>query len=153
MKECRYCKKTIDENAIFCSYCGARAGEGSFNGFGGRDSGFNNGPFYSYSRPSVDHSGSFGLAILGFFFWQVGFILWLVMRRTRPGKAKSAAMGSLVGVSVRNPLVGLVTRMIFKEENNSDYARACGIGAIIGAAYYAIILLSVIAAWVFGLFA
>lgn len=138
----------IDDNAIFCSYCGARSGEGNPYGFGG----YREGPFHYYSEPEVDNTGNPWLAVLCFLFWQVGLILWIFMRRTRPGKAKSAAIGSLAGVSVNTPLVGLVLWLIFKGENNRDFAKACGIGAIVGAAVYATVLMSVVAVWLIGLF-
>jgi hypothetical protein len=42
--------------------------------------------------------GSFGWAVLGFFFMPIGFILYLAWRNAKPSAAKSAGVGALVGV-------------------------------------------------------
>lgn len=43
-------------------------------------------------------TGSFGWAVLGFFFPIVGFILFLVWKSEKPVSAKQAGMGALVSV-------------------------------------------------------
>lgn len=42
--------------------------------------------------------GTFGWAVLGFFFMPIGFIMYLAWRNTKPSAAKSAGVGALVGV-------------------------------------------------------
>lgn len=47
--------------------------------------------------PVVTDSGSFGWAVLGFFFPLVGLILFLVWKQTKPKSAKVAGIGAIVG--------------------------------------------------------
>ena len=42
--------------------------------------------------------GTFGWAVLGFFFMPIGFIMYLAWRNAKPNAAKSAGVGALVGV-------------------------------------------------------
>lgn len=42
--------------------------------------------------------GTFGWAVLGFFFMPIGFIMYLAWRNTKPSAAKSAGVDALVGV-------------------------------------------------------
>jgi hypothetical protein len=46
----------------------------------------------------VEDKGSFGWAVLGFFFPLIGLILFLVWKNTRHGDAKKAGIGALVAV-------------------------------------------------------
>lgn len=52
----------------------------------------------SYVNPQPADTGSFGWAVLGFFFPLVGLILYLVWRTDKPVSAKQAGMGALVSV-------------------------------------------------------
>lgn len=45
-------------------------------------------------------SGSFGWAVLGFFFPLIGLILFLVWKSTKPLSAKKAGIGALIGAIV-----------------------------------------------------
>lgn len=51
-----------------------------------------------YAAPTPTDSGSFGWAVLGFFFPLVGLILFLVWKDSMPLSAKKAGIGALVGV-------------------------------------------------------
>lgn len=50
-----------------------------------------------YQQPVVNDSGSFGWAVLGFFFPIVGLILFIVWKQSKPKSAKVAGIGALVG--------------------------------------------------------
>ena len=60
-------------------------------------------------------SGSFGWAVLGFFFPIVGLILFLVWKQSKPKCAKVAGIGALVGVgiSVGFSILGVMMSLIF----------------------------------------
>ena len=81
MKFCQYCGGQIDEKAVICVHCGR-----SVN---------------SVEKKAVkeDDAPSFGIALLGFFFPIVGFILYAVFSDS-PKKAKSALNGAIWGVVV-----------------------------------------------------
>ncbi len=67
-------------------------------------------------QPYVEQdSGSFGWAVLGFFFPIVGLILFLVWKQSKPKCAKMAGIGALVGVgiSVGFSILGVVMSLIF----------------------------------------
>ena len=148
MKFCTNCGKQIDDNAIFCPHCGTRTNgdsasytdNGGFGGFGG----FNPyGPFSSpyHTYPVYDQRESKLISVISFLSWQIGLILWIVFRSSRPGKARSAAKGLCAGISVSLPILGGVLWMIWRDdENMRDYARLAGICAIIGAAVYALLI-------------
>jgi uncharacterized protein YqgC (DUF456 family) len=57
-------------------------------------------PQNSNSEPVNNDKGNFGWAVLGFFIPLVGLILYLVWKNTRPGDAKKAGIGALVGFVV-----------------------------------------------------
>ena len=144
MKFCKYCGKEIDENAIFCSGCGTRVNgdaQGSnyqrprhdFNPYGGYG--------YSGTYPVYNDRGSVLIAILSFLFWQCGLVLWFVWRYSRPQKARSAALGTLCNACIGMPVLGLVLWLVWKDElNRRDYAKVCGISAIIGASLWALLI-------------
>ena len=126
---CHNCGKQVGDNSRFCRYCGADLREGaSKHGQGGTDAadgqgaqekksddlfGFNaqnggqqgsggyNAPPPQYTRyTDPDDRRSVGFGVLGFFIPLVGFILWLVWRDSMPQRARSCAIGALVGVIV-----------------------------------------------------
>ena len=51
-------------------------------------------------QPVSQDKGSIGWGILGFFIPIVGWILWLAWKNTRPGDAKMAGIGGLIGFGV-----------------------------------------------------
>ena len=51
---------------------------------------------YGNDRPPQD-KGSFGWAVLGFFLPLVGLILFFVWKKEKPGNAKKAGLGALIG--------------------------------------------------------
>ena len=134
MKFCSNCGKQIEDNAIFCPHCGARAnGDTSGNPYGGTGTygGYNP---YGGTYPVYDTTPSKAVAVLSFFFWQVGVILWLVFRRTRPGKATSALKGALASACVSMPVLGLVLWLIWKNDpTKQSFAKVAGYAAIAGA--------------------
>lgn len=126
---CHNCGKQVGDNSRFCRYCGADLREGaSKHEQGGTDAadgqgahekksddlfGFNaqnggqqgsggyNAPPPQYTRyTDPDDRRSVGFGVLGFFIPLVGFILWLVWRDSMPQRARSCAIGALVGVIV-----------------------------------------------------
>ncbi len=86
---CRQCGKEVEDGTAFCPNCGSSLG----------GSNQSNGSYQqnNYYQASYD-SGSFGWAVLGFFFTLVGFILWLVWRDDRPKSARMAGLGALAGL-------------------------------------------------------
>lgn len=131
MKFCKYCGRGIDENAIFCSNCGARVS--------GDNPHVNTNPFDRYnpgnSAPVYNTEGSKFVAIISFLCWQAGLILWLLWRNTQPGKARSAAKGALANACVGMPILGAVLWLVWKDDvAQKDYAKVCGISAIVGVA-------------------
>lgn len=149
MKFCPNCGKQIDENAIFCSSCGARVNvEGA-----GNNSSFNTGynPYgnpYGGPYPVYDTTPSKLITVISFLFWQVGLILWFVWRRTRPGKAESALKGTVASACVSMPVLGLVLWLLWKnDEQKSGIAKIAGISAIVGVALVVVyFLLNLVAA-------
>ena len=61
----------------------------------------------NYAPPVVD-SGSFGWAVLGFFFPIVGLILFLVWKDQKPLSSKKAGIGALVGA-----ILSVVSTILF----------------------------------------
>jgi len=76
MKYCNHCGQELVDDAVVCTNCGRQVGE-----FG----------------DNVKTTGSFGWAILGFFFPLIGLILYLVWKKTRPMDAKYSGYGALIG--------------------------------------------------------
>ena len=135
MKYCKYCGNVIDDNAIFCSSCGARVnGDGQFFGRNPFDRFYSNNTTQAY-----DTRGSIFVAVISFLCWQAGLILWLVWRYTQPGKARSAAKGALSVTSMSMPVLGAALWLVWKDDPvQKDYAKVCGISAIVGVAITAL---------------
>lgn len=143
MKFCKYCGNRIDENAIFCPSCGARVS--------GDNPHVNHNPFNNMYgpngyAPAYDTKGSLLIAIVSFLCWEAGLIIWFLWRYTHPGKARSALKGTLANVCVGMPVLGLILWLVLREEEaRKDYAKVCGIAAIVGGAIYALtIVLAVV---------
>ena len=150
MKFCNNCRNPMDDNAIFCSCCGARAnGDGpsvNYNPYGGFNDPYGYDNPYGYYR---DYQGSKAIAVLSFIYWPAGLIMWFFWRHARPGKARSASKGALASGSLSMPILGLILWLVWREDyEKKDYAKACGISAIVGAAIYAV---AIIAQYVLGL--
>lgn len=64
-------------------------------------------PQYSAPAPAPNDSGSFGWAVLGFFFPLVGLILWLVWKDTRPKDSIQSRNGFIAGV-IANVVFGIL---------------------------------------------
>lgn len=77
---CSYCGQEIDDKAAVCIHCGRSV--------------------KAKASPEKTDGSSAGLAVLGFFFPLVGLILYLVMEKDQPLKAKSAGKGALIGFIV-----------------------------------------------------
>lgn len=58
-------------------------------------------------QPSVNDSGSFGWAVLGFIIPLVGLVLFLAWNNVKPKCAKMAGMGALVSV-----ILGIIAGII-----------------------------------------
>ena len=80
MKYCSNCGAEVNENAVVCLSCGASI---------------------KNTRSSSDmDSGSFGYAVLGFFFPIVGLILYLVWKDSKPKSASASGKGALTSVII-----------------------------------------------------
>lgn len=147
MKFCKFCGNQIDENAIFCPKCGSRVNGESSNPYGGQNTSYNpyGGFGYQNPYPVYDTAGSKAVAVLSFIFWQAGLILWFFWRRSRPGKARSAAKGTLANVCVSLPVFGAAVWLLWKDDfDKKDFAKVAGISAIVGAVIYAITIIAVV---------
>ena len=153
MKYCPNCNSAIDDNAIFCPNCGARAnGDGPTVNFGMYGGGYGSPYGYGY-EPFCDNKPSKLVAVLSFAFWQVALAVWFLCRRTRPGKARSAANGALSSICVSIPFIGAIVWLIWKDDpTKRDYANVAGISAIVGAGIYALLIILSIALSIAGYF-
>lgn len=79
MKYCTKCGQELEDNAVYCTGCGAQ----------------NNG-----QTTTVEDKKSVGFNILSFFFPIVGLILFLVWKKDTPIKAKGCGISALIGFVV-----------------------------------------------------
>lgn len=95
-------EKTSDDLFGFNAQNGGQQGNGGYNAQnGGQQGNGYNAPPPQYTRyTDPDDRRSVGFGVLGFFIPLVGFILWLVWRDSMPQRARSCAIGALVGVIV-----------------------------------------------------
>ncbi len=142
MKFCSNCGKQIDDNAIFCSHCGTRVNgdSASYGGFNPYE------PFSPYnSYPVYDQRENILISIISFISLQIGLILWIIFKRTRPGLSRSAAKGLCASCSLGLPLLGGVLWMIWRgDEEMRGFSKIAGISAIIGVITYAVLIASVL---------
>ena len=140
MKFCKYCGGSIDDNAIFCPNCGARVS--------GDNPNVNSNPFDRYNPGNTvayDTQGSLLIAIVSFLCWEAGLIIWLLWRYSHPGKARSAAKGALCSVCLSMSILGAVLWLVLREDaDKRDYAKVCGIAAIIGASFSVLSIILII---------
>ncbi len=81
---CSKCGKEIDDKAYMCVHCGATTEDTA-----------------PKPAPKVKNdSGSFGWAVLGFFFPIAGLIVWLAGKDSTPKNARLAGIGAIVGTIV-----------------------------------------------------
>lgn len=78
-----------------------------------------------------DYTPLLGIAILSFFLWWLGLILWSVNKDERPGLANSALKGALTFICLLLPPLGLVL-FIAWNKSRRDFARPIGLAAIFG---------------------
>lgn len=88
---CSYCGQEIDDKAAVCVHCGRSV--------------------KAASSPEKTDGSSAGLAVLGFFIPIVGLILYLVMEKDQPLRAKSAGKGALIGF-ITDCVVSLVSAIV-----------------------------------------
>lgn len=93
VKYCGNCGKQINENANFCQDCGA------------------------VINKKVNDDDRFLWGILGFCVPLMGFILFLVWKKEKPGSAKVLGLGALISLILRIFLVILVLYPVFKSIN------------------------------------
>lgn len=95
MSYCGHCRTELGNvNVNFCPSCGMPTAPTAINRIA-----------------TVNDSGSFGWAILGFLIPVLGFILYLVWKRARPNSARRAANGALFGYTF-GFLFGLVSLLM-----------------------------------------
>lgn len=146
MKYCTYCGQRLDDNASFCTSCGA-AVEKTFEDLTG-NTGFENGQNGSQNNTQnnsqnnnpnaniyqyADNSPSFLAAVLGFLCWWLGLILYFVWKDTKPGSARSALKGIVAAFCFAVPIIGIILYFVFKDSENEDLGKVglkagiCGI--------------------------
>lgn len=74
---CKNCGQKIDEEMIYCPYCGVNT--------------------TIDNSANISDAPSVGFGLLGFFIPLVGLILYLVYEGKQPKRAKSAGKGALIG--------------------------------------------------------
>ncbi len=147
MKFCKYCGNKVEDTDLYCQSCGAKIEASADTDFATDTDG---------TVPPVDLSGvadnklgrNGGIAVLSFFFWWIGLIIWALNKDKNPGLAVSAAKGALASVCVGMPIIGLILWIVWKE-SQPEYAKTCGIaaivGAVVGVVYVAVYLCAIIA--------
>lgn len=85
MKHCTKCGQELEDNALYCTVCGASTQSNGGN-------------------TTVEDKNSVGFNILSFFFPLVGLILYIVWKKETPIKAKGCGIWALVGF-----ILGLVS--------------------------------------------
>ena len=115
MKYCENCGAKAEENARFCTACGAPFRETSEVAMRrGTEERFYEPryapPYYgdggAEPRKMQDRdTGSGGFGVLGFFFPIVGLILFLIWHETYPKRAKGAGLGALIATSVKVAII------------------------------------------------
>lgn len=100
MKYCTKCGQQLDDNAQFCTACGAQQNpapqQSMGNGQGYQQTTNHYENPQDYPANNANDSGSFGWAVLGFCIPLVGLILYLVWKGEKPLTAKKAGMGALI---------------------------------------------------------
>lgn len=86
---CKKCGKTIDDSSAFCNHCGVKLNE--------------------LSTSDYTDAPSFGLAILGFFFPLIGFLIYLFKEKEKPKQAASAAKGAITRIITKKVLAVLLS--------------------------------------------
>ncbi len=89
---CSNCGKEIDDKAVICVNCGAKA-----------------------VKPKIvacDDGSSFGIALLSFLIPLVGLVLYLINESNRPLRAKSAAKGAIAGV-ITSIIISVVGTILY----------------------------------------
>lgn len=89
---CKNCGNTINENALYCPYCGAKL-----------DS----------TQLEKSKSLDIGFFIVGFLIPILGLIVFLLYEKKEPKKAKSAVKGALIGFVAKIALVFLSVLVSF----------------------------------------
>ena len=134
MKFCRNCGAQIDDNAIFCQNCGSRTNGDNPRGAYGFNP-YDRGGYFGYNDRE-----SWPIAILSFCVWQIGVLIWLFSRHTRPGRARSALKGTLGGACFSFPVMGLVLWLLWRRDySHEDLAKIAGVSAIVGACVASVI--------------
>lgn len=90
MKYCQFCGKEIEDDAVICVHCGRSLSNNQIT-------------------TTVNDAPSAWWGFLGFCIPLLGLILWLSWRKTTPLKAKSAGIGTLIGLL---PLIAFVILLI-----------------------------------------
>ncbi len=97
MKYCSKCGKEINEDAVFCEYCGYKLNEVKED---------------DENEIDPNDAPSTGLAILCFLYPIIGLILYLIWNESSPLKAKSCGKGALIGVIV-SAVVSVLSTIIY----------------------------------------
>ena len=110
MKYCQQCGNQLEDNAVYCPYCGTKSEvntpnqQPENNNFNGYNNAFNNAPQQNYNqynqqnnyKPTQDAPSVAGFACLAFCFPIVGIILYCVWQKDRPKNAKTVLTAAVV---------------------------------------------------------
>ena len=94
---CTNCGSKIDDQAVFCPYCGTRVGA-SAQAQGPYVPPPYGAPPRQFPGPAPDDAPNGGFLALSLFFPLVGLILYLVWMNQYPQRAKSCGKGAIIGV-------------------------------------------------------
>lgn len=89
MKICANCGTHLDDTAVVCTTCGTPATVTEPTA-----------PVVTQPGVSPTDAPCRGFWWLGFFFWYVGLVLFIVFKNKSPQRAKSALKGMIVGLIV-----------------------------------------------------
>ena len=116
MKYCTNCGSPCEDNAAFCSNCGARLGEPQQYQPPQYQQPVYGTPYQPpYRQPAAPQKasdGKFIYGLIGFVFPVAGLILWLVLKGDREGDAKRAGRGALISIIV-GFVLGIAALLLF----------------------------------------
>ena len=98
MTYCKFCGKELEDDAVFCSKCGAHVEAEQYQ---------STNDFQSII-PKIEDSGHIAWGLLGFLVPIVGLILFLIWKDEKPKTSLMAGKGALISV-----ILSIATTVLF----------------------------------------